>query len=67
MRCIIKSCFFLNERTACLHTYRNDPIRGGTLMKKEKAVRIAGVRAMSGREEGVLMHRGRGGEGGARS
>lgn len=31
------------------------------MVKKEKVVRIAGVWAMSGREEGVLMHRGEGG------
>lgn len=35
----------MRDRTACVHTYRNDPIRGGTLVKKEKGVRIAGVRA----------------------
>jgi len=61
LRCVIKSCFFLNERAACLHADRNDPTRGGKLAKKDKVVRLAGVRAMSGREEEVLMHREGGG------
>lgn len=44
-----------------LHSDGNDPVRGGKLVKKEKAARIARVKAMSRREESVLMHRGGGG------
>lgn len=33
----------MGDRAAGLHADRNDPIRGETLVKKEKAARIAGV------------------------
>lgn len=48
---------FLGGVAACLHTDENDPIRGEKLMKKGKAGKISGVKAIGVREESVLMHR----------
>lgn len=51
-------CLFvcLGNIAAYLHADENDPIRGEKLMKKEKAGRIAGVKARRVREESILMH-----------
>lgn len=48
---------FLGDVAACLHTDENNPIRGEKLMKKGKAGKISGVKAIGVREESVLMHR----------
>lgn len=62
MRCVVKRCFLLDRRYSNMFAAdEHDPVRGGKLVKKEKAARTAKVKAMSGREERVLMHREGGG------
>lgn len=40
-----------------MHADENDPIRGEKLMKKGKAGKISGVKAIGVREESILIHR----------